>query len=74
MASCDPQELMDSASCFACLNPADKTTLELALLYAWSGSTSTVQELMSSASCFACLNPVDKSTLEVQLLCEILNA
>jgi hypothetical protein len=64
---------MDSAACFACLPEDQKSTLELELLYAWSGSTQTVQELMDSAACFDCRTAEEKSTLETQLLCEILN-
>jgi hypothetical protein len=32
MATCDTQELMDQAGCFACLSEADKDTVELILL------------------------------------------
>ncbi len=74
MATCDPQSLMDAAACFACRPESEKSTLELALLYAWSGSTQTVQELVDEAGCFNCRTASEKSTLETQLLCEILNA
>ena len=73
MSEPNPQALMDSAACFACLDEATKQTLRLQLLcrIADLGEGCNVQSLMNSAACFACLDEATKQTLRLQLLCRI---
>lgn len=79
MATCDPQELLDAAGCFACLVPQQLDVLRTKLLCDLLQqlnpmATCDPQSLMDSAACLACLTPNDHQIIQTQLLCELVEA
>lgn len=79
MATCSPQELLDSANCFACLTGPQLAIIQTRLLcqilqvHSTTPVTCDVQTLLNNAACFWGLTGPQLAVIQTQLLCEILD-
>lgn len=71
---CTPQELINSAKCFACLSPRQLKDVMTSLLCSIAGMASCdPATLMEDAAAFSPLTAHELEVIQTQLLCEILN-
>lgn len=79
MATCNTQDLLAAASCFA-NTPSNvlqiiQTSILCQMLRQINPMASCdIQSLTDSARCFQCLNPPQLMVIQTQLLCELLQA
>ena len=79
MATCNPNDLLSTARCFACLTPQQLGAVQAELLcqilhQSNPMASCDVQSLLTDGKCFSCLTPVQLQVITTQLLCEILGA
>lgn len=79
MAVCDPQSLINDASCFQCLLPGQMPLAQLALLVRILQQLDptfvlNVNTLMDEAKCFECLKGGEIQLARLALLCRISQA
>lgn len=75
-ATCNPQTILDSASCFACRSAGELEIIKTALLCQILQNLNPVAScdpntLLANASCFACLPHGTLQIIQTQLLCDI---
>lgn len=79
MPTCNMQELMSAANCFANSTTQVLTILQTTLLCKILQNVNPmascdIQSLLDSGKCFACVPPQQLTIIQTELLCEILQA
>jgi len=78
MAQCLPDELLESARCFACLGEKSLQVVIASLLCQIIQASNPMAScdaatLLNDGRCFACLSTQQMMMIQTQLLCEVLN-
>lgn len=72
--ACDPQSLIDAATCFGCIPIGMQMAVQTMLIAQIAGDTRTPQELADAARCFFnCINPGEQLAVQNYLLCQYLS-
>lgn len=71
--SCDPNDLIQAASCNRCISHGDEGPVIIYLLQQIAGNTMTPDQLMQAASCLRCIPAGIQSEIQTYLLCAIVN-
>lgn len=73
--SCEPQDLINSATCIDhCIPPGMQTSIQTYLLAVIAGVDPDPTALIAAAKCFRCIPPGTQIEIQNYLLCQILNA